>query len=256
VKAGGGSKTLLRGAPGDMAADHAGQPEDPTHCLKPEAYMLKLGEKGAILQRDKSTYAIAPHVPCGLVTPELLRRIADVSEKYGAQAVKITGATRIAIIGIEEQHIDAAWQELQLDKGAAVGLCVRSIRACPGTTYCRIGKQDALAVGMALDRRYHGKELPGKFKMAVSGCHLSCSESWVRDIGLIGQKEGWQVVIGGNVGAEPRIGEEIITGQDDEQVLETVDKVVACYQENAKKGERLGKLIDRIGLEPFKAAVG
>ena len=31
--------------------------------------MLKLGEKGAIIQRDKETYAIAPHIPCGVVTP-------------------------------------------------------------------------------------------------------------------------------------------------------------------------------------------
>ena len=217
--------------------------------------MLKLGEKGAILQRDKQTYAIAPHIPCGVVTPELLRRIADVSEKYNAQTIKITGATRIAIVGIREEDVDQVWQEIQLDKGAAVGLCVRSIRACPGTTYCRLGKQDALEIAMKLDQRYHAMVLPGKFKMAVSGCHLSCSESWVRDIGLIGLKDGWQVVIGGNVGAEPRIAQEIASGLDDDDALRAVDKLVQCYQEVAKKGERLGKTIDRIGLEPFKAAL-
>ena len=217
--------------------------------------MLKLGEKGAILQRDKQTYAIAPHIPCGVVTPELLRRIADVSEKYNAQTIKITGATRIAIVGIREEDVDQVWQEIQLDKGAAVGLCVRSIRACPGTTYCRLGKQDALEIAMKLDQRYHAMVLPGKFKMAVSGCHLSCSESWVRDIGLIGLKDGWQVVIGGNVGAEPRIAQEIASGLDDDDALRAVDKLVQCYQEFAKKGERLGKTIDRIGLEPFKAAL-
>ena len=53
--------------------------------------MLKLGEKGAIIQRDKETYAIAPHIPCGLVTPEMLRKLADVAEKYKAQAIKIKG---------------------------------------------------------------------------------------------------------------------------------------------------------------------
>jgi NAD(P)H-nitrite reductase large subunit len=217
--------------------------------------MLKLGEKGAILQRDNKTYAVAPHIPCGVVTPELLRRIADVAEKYNAQAIKITGATRIAIVGLEEEHIDQVWDDLKLDKGAAVGLCVRSIRACPGTTFCKIGRQDALGIGMELDQRYHGKELPGKFKMAVSGCHLSCAESWVRDIGLIGKKSGWQVIIGGNVGAEPRIGEEITSGLDDDQVLQVVDKLVQYYQKNANKNERLGKLIDRIGMTPFKEAV-
>jgi NAD(P)H-nitrite reductase large subunit len=217
--------------------------------------MLKLGEKGAILQRDNKTYAVAPHIPCGVVTPELLRRIADVAEKYKAQAIKITGATRIAIVGLEEEHIDSVWDDLKLEKGAAVGLCVRSIRACPGTTFCKIGRQDALGIGMELDQRYHGKELPGKFKMAVSGCHLSCAESLVRDVGLIGKKSGWQVVIGGNVGAEPRIGQEIASGLDDTQVLKAVDKLVQCYQENANKNERLGKLIDRIGMTPFKEAI-
>jgi len=218
--------------------------------------MLKLGEKGAILQRDNKTYAVAPHIPCGVITPELLRRIADVSEKYNAKAIKITGAARIAIVGIKEEHIDQVWDELQLEKGAAVGLCVRSVRACPGTTFCKVGRQDALGIGMELDKRYHAKELPGKFKMAVSGCHLSCAESWVRDIGLIGKKDGWTVVIGGNVGAEPRIGQEIISDQDDDNVLHIVDEIVQCYQENAKKGERLGKLIERIGIRPFKDAVG
>ncbi len=217
--------------------------------------MLKLGEKGAILQRDNKTYAVAPHIPCGVVTPEMLRKIADVAEKYNAQAIKITGATRIAIVGLDEEHIDQVWDDLQLDKGAAVGLCVRSIRACPGTTFCKIGQQDALGVGMELDQRYHGKELPGKFKMAVSGCQLSCAESWVRDIGLIGKKDGWQVVIGGNVGAKPRIGEEIVSGLDDSLVLEVVDKIVQYYKENAKKNERLGKMINRIGMTPFKDAI-
>ncbi|MGB8718428.1 MAG: NAD(P)/FAD-dependent oxidoreductase [Desulfobacterales bacterium] len=217
--------------------------------------MLKLGEKGAILQRDKKTYAIAPHIPCGLVTPELLRKIADVSEKYHAQAIKITGATRIAIIGLEEEVIDQVWDELQLDKGAAVGLCVRSVRSCPGTTFCRLGQQDALGIGMELDKRYHGMELPGKFKMAVSGCQLSCSESWVRDVGLIGKKDGWQVVIGGNVGAAPRIAQELATGLENDPALRVVDQIVAFYQENANKGERLGKMIERLGLDPFRDAV-
>ena len=217
--------------------------------------MLKLGEKGAIPQKDNETYAIAPHIPCGVVTPELLRKIADVSEKYDAKAIKITGATRMAIVGLKEEDIDSAWEDLKLDKGAAVGLCVRSVRTCPGNTFCKLGKQDALGIGMALDKRYHSLELPGKFKMAVSGCKLSCSESWVRDIGLIAFPEGWTIVIGGNVGMTPRIAQELITGLDDDRVLSACEQIIDCYKAHAKKGERLGKTIERIGLDPFKEAV-
>jgi NAD(P)H-nitrite reductase large subunit len=176
-------------------------------------------------------------------------------DRENAQAIKLTGATRVAIIGLKEADIDAAWRDLQLEKGAAVGLCVRSVRACPGTTFCRIAKQDALGMGMALDKNFHSMELPGKFKMAVSGCHLSCAESWVRDIGLIGQQDGWQLVIGGNVGAAPRIAQELITGLDDAQVMAAIDKTVTYYKENGKKGERLGKMIERVGLAPFQGAV-
>ena len=214
--------------------------------------MLRLGEKGAIPQRDNETFAIAPHIPCGLITPELLRRIADTAEKYSAKAIKITGAARIAIIGLKEEDIDAAWDTLNLGKGAAVGLCVRSIRTCPGNTYCKLGQQDALKMGLTLDEIYHGMQLPGKFKMAVSGCHLSCSESWVRDIGLIGNKDGWALVIGGNVGAEPRIAQECANSLDESSALTAIDKVVGYYQLNAKKGERLGKMIDRVGIDVFK----
>jgi NAD(P)H-nitrite reductase large subunit len=217
--------------------------------------MLKLGEKGAIPQRDKQTYAIAPHIPCGVVTPDLLRKLADVAEKYDAQAMKITGATRIAIVGLKEEDIDSVWEELGMDKGAAVGLCVRSIRACPGKSFCSLGKQDALGLGMKLDVVYHGYELPGKFKMAVSGCKLSCSESWVRDVGLIGEADGWRLMAGGNVGASPRIANELMTGLNDTQAMEAVKKIVGFYQKKAKKGERLGKMIDRMGIEPLKESV-
>lgn len=218
--------------------------------------MLKLGEKGAIIQRDKETYAIAPHIPCGLVTPDLLRKIADVAEKYEAKALKITGATRIAIVGLKEEDIEGVWEDLSMPKGAAVGLCVRSVRACPGKAFCKIGQQDALGMGMKLDSIYHGLELPGKFKIAVSGCNLNCAESWVRDVGLFGKPKGWTLVIGGNVGAKPRIADELAGDLSDEEALGAVDKVIVCYRDNAKKGERLGKMIERVGLEPFREAVG
>ena len=217
--------------------------------------MLKLGEKGAIPQNDNETYAIAPHVPCGVVTPSLLRTLADVAGKYEAKALKITGATRIALVGIKEQDVDDAWNDLGMATGHAVGLCVRSVRACPGTTFCKLGKQDALGMGMELDGIYHGMQLPGKFKMAVSGCKLNCAESWVRDIGLYGNADGWVLLVGGNVGARPRIAQELIAGLDADQALGSIEKVVAFYKENAKKAERMGKMIDRIGLEALRAAV-
>ncbi len=217
--------------------------------------MLKLGEKGAILQRDNQSYAVAPHIPCGVLSPKLLRKLADVAEKYGAKALKITGATRIAIVGLKEEDIDAVWRDLGMSAGAAVGLCVRSIRACPGTTFCKLGKQDALGVGLALDEKYHGFQLPGKLKMSVSGCLLNCAESWVRDIGLTGYEDGWMLTAGGNVGAKPRIGQELTKGLSNDQALAKVENILKYYKENAKKGERLGMMIERLGIDSLRSVV-
>ena len=189
------------------------------------------------------------------MTPALLRKLADIAEKYQAEALKITGATQVAIVGIKEEDIDKVWTDLDLQPGRAVGLCIRSIHPCPGTTSCKLGQQDALGVGLNLDTVYHGMELPGKCKMAVSGCQINCPDSSVRDIGLIGKPNGWTLLIGGNVGAEPRIAQELVTGLNDLQVLEAVERGVQCYKQNGKKGERIGKMIDRMGLNLFKNAV-
>ena len=217
--------------------------------------MLEDGQKGVIIQRDKKTYAIAPHIACGVVSAETLRRIADVSEKYGAQALKITSAARIAIVGIEEKDVDAVWSELGMSPGFAVGLCVRSVKACPGTTFCKRGMQDSLAVGMKLDGKYHGMELPGKFKLGISGCANQCAETCIKDVGLVGMKNGWKVLVGGNGGGKARLSAEIAKDLTTEEAMELVDKTIEYYKANARPHQRLGAMIDKMGFEEFKAAV-
>jgi NAD(P)H-nitrite reductase large subunit len=217
--------------------------------------MLQDGEKGAIIQRDKRTYAVAPHVPCGVIQPEQLRKLADVAEKYGAQAIKITSAARIALVGLEEKDIDAVWKDLGMSPGFAVGLCVRSVKACPGTTFCKKGKQDSLGLGMKFDGKYHGVELPGKCKIGVSGCTNQCAETSFKDIGLVGMKDGWKVLVGGHGGGKARIADELVRVEDDAQAMEMVDKVVDFYRANAKKHQRIGAMIDKMGFDEFKSAV-
>jgi NAD(P)H-nitrite reductase large subunit len=92
-------------------------------------------------------------------------------------------------------------------------------------------------------------------KMAVSGCQLNCSEAVVRDIGLVGKAEGWTLMIGGNVGPKTRLATELTEALDDEAALALVERLGAFYRDNGKKGERLGKMVARTGMEPFEALV-
>nr|WP_195945575.1 NAD(P)/FAD-dependent oxidoreductase [Paraclostridium bifermentans] len=215
--------------------------------------MKDLLDKGAVLQRDKKTYAIAPHVPAGLITSDQLRKLADVADKYNAKAIKITAAQRIALVGLEENDIDSAWQDLGMKPGAAIGLCVRSIKTCPGTSFCKRGFKDSVSIGLKLDDRYHGMNLPNKLKIGVSGCPNSCADNHTRDIGLMGTPKGWTVFVGGKGGTIPRLGDRLVMGIPDGKVLDLVDDIVNLYSDNANNKERLGAYIDRVGFEEFAA---
>ena len=219
--------------------------------------MLKDGEKGVIRQRGKENvqYAIAPHIPCGMVTPAQLRNLADVAEKYGVDALKLTSAARIALIGLKEEQVDAAWQDLGMDPGHATGLCVRSIKVCPGTDYCRLGQQNSIKMGMALDRRYHGMVLPSKMKMGVSGCKIQCAENCIKDISLYGTKDGWSVMIGGNGSARPRLADLLVEDLAYDAALKLVADIMAYYKTHSKR-ERMGRMVERIGLEKIKKDLG
>jgi len=212
-------------------------------------------EKGAIIQRDKETYAIAPHIAGGIASPDLLRKIADVSEKYGAAAIKVTSAQRLAIVGLKEEDLDNIWEELDMKPAAAIGLCVRSVKICPGTTFCKRGQQDSVGLGLKLDEKYHGMELPSKLKIGVSGCMNSCAESAIKDIGIMGTPKGFTVMVGGSAGLKPRLADVIAEELDEEEVLDLVDKIITYYKTHTKK-HRLGRVIDDIGLETFKSEVG
>jgi NAD(P)H-nitrite reductase large subunit len=212
-------------------------------------------EKSAILQRDRETYAIAPHIPGGITDTTTLRRICDVADKYGVEAIKITSAQRIALIGVREEELDDIWADLAQTPGAVAGLCVRSVKICPGTTYCKRGVQDSIGLGLKLDSIYHAMELPGKMKMGVAGCRLSCAEVWVKDIGVIGTLKGWDIVVGGTAGVRPRLADVLVEEVASQaEVLAIVAKIIAYYKTNPKQ-ERIGRIIEEIGIDKFREAV-
>lgn len=211
-------------------------------------------EKGAILQRDRETYAIAPHIPGGLTESATLRKICDVADRYGLQ-LKLTSAQRIMLIGIREGDLDRVWSELAEKPGAAIGLCVRSIKICPGTTYCKRGVQDSISLGLKLDATYHAMVLPNKMKMGVSGCMVSCAESALKDIGVVATAKGWRILVGGNAGARPRLADLLTDVEaDEERVLEVVDRVVSWYR-GCGREVRLGRLIEEMGIDAFRQQV-
>jgi NAD(P)H-nitrite reductase large subunit len=110
-------------------------------------------------------------------------------------------------------------------------------------------------MGMEIDKRYHGYQVPNKLKMGVSGCINNCAETPVKDIGFVGKPKGWTLVVGGSAGSRPQISRELASNLTDKEALDICDKIIKYFEAEAKKSERMGRFIDRVGFETFKEAV-
>lgn len=208
------------------------------------------------LQRIKNgqrRYAITPRIPAGFIQPDQLQKYIEVAKTFGA-VLKLTGSQRIMITNLKAEDVDKAWEMLGMEPAHTVSNRVRSVKICPGTTFCKRAKQDSVKLGMQIERKYISKEMPSKMKIGVSGCPNSCSESVMKDVGVIGTVEGWNVYAGGSGGAHPRIGDFIASVTTEKEALALVDRIIEFYKANAQI-ERMGEFIDRIGLEAFKHAV-
>ena len=208
--------------------------------------------RGAFIQRDKKTYAIVPRTPMGLVTPDILENIARVVRKHNIPVIKITSAQRMALVGLRPEIVEQVWEELGMNVGPAVEICVHYVQACPGNALCKFGIQDSLGLGAKLEKIFVGTDIPAKAKMGISGCPFNCGESYLRDFGAFGKKSGWTVIFGGNSGGKPRIGDVIAEKLNEEEVIELAKKCFNYYGAGAKKKERTARFIERIGIDEFK----
>jgi NAD(P)H-nitrite reductase large subunit len=210
---------------------------------------------GAILQRDKETYAIVPRTPVGLLTPDDLEALAGVARKYNIPVIKITSGQRFALVGLKKEDVDSVWQELNMDVGKATELCLHYVQACPGTAVCKFGVQDSLGLGTEIEAFFTEMELPAKVKIGISGCPFCCGESFVRDIGILGKKNGWTFIVGGSSARRPRIGDILTENLSKKEVIDLTRRTLEYYRDKSKKKQRMARFIDRIGIENFKDAI-
>ena len=211
--------------------------------------------KGAILQRDKQTYAIVLRTPVGMVTPDELENIAKVAREYNIPGIKITSGQRFALVGMKKEAVEDIWKELKMDVGKATELCLPYVQACPGMAVCKFGVRDSLGLGIKLEGFSSGMDLPAKVKIGISGCPFCCGESFVRDFGIFGKKNGRTVTVGGSSVRRPRIGDVLEKDLSGDEVIDLTKRVLAYYREKAKKRERTARFVDRMGFENLQEAI-
>ncbi len=217
--------------------------------------------KGAILQRDEETYAIAARLTAGVFDVETGRRIAEVAEKYGVQTLKVTGDGRLALIGIAQEDIDAAYADMGVKPQPGTALCQQCIKACPGSTYCQRGQRDTINMAREIAQNlYPYPKISSKIKIGIAGCFNSCAEPAIKDIGLIGLPKGWVLMVGGAGGKDPMIAETVARDLSDEEALKAIEKIMKYYRGASMsprtRNQRLGVILKKEGLGRLRGIIG
>jgi nitrite reductase (NADH) large subunit len=209
----------------------------------------------ANIQKD-GTFSVVPQMKGGCTTPEQLRRIADVAEKYRVPLVKLTGGQRIDLLGIRKEDLPKVWADLDMPSGYAYGKSFRTVKTCVGSDFCRYGLGDSTALGIAIETRFQGLESPAKMKLAVTGCPRNCAEAYVKDVGVVAVDGGrWEIYVGGAAGAHVRKGDLLATVDTPAEVITLTGRFLQYYRENANWLERTYAFVPRVGIERIRRTV-
>ena len=63
----------------------------------------------------------------------------------------MTASQRIMITNLKAEDVDKAWEMLGMEPAYTVSNRVRSVKICPGTTFCKRAKQDSVHLGMQIE---------------------------------------------------------------------------------------------------------
>jgi len=207
---------------------------------------------GAIRPCGKGLYIVMVRTAFGDISAELLNSLNKIVQDLGLSGMRVTAQQRMQLINVPEDKLKEVVDRL----GQVVGdISKYPVGACAGIKLCRFGVQDSTAMAEKLEEFLNAFELPSKLKSGVSGCSMSCGESYVRDVGLVGTKKGWTVLFGGNAGKGARKADTLAEGVSDEQAFEIIGKALDFYRENAKKKERTARFVERVGIDAVMEAV-
>ena len=208
----------------------------------------------ANIQKD-NTFSVVPQMKGGVTTPDELRRIADVADKYNIPMVKVTGGQRIDLLGVKKEDLVHVWKDLGMQSGHAYGKSIRTVKTCVGSEFCRFGTQNSTQMGIDLETMLANMWSPHKVKLAVSGCPRNCAEAGIKDVGVIAVDSGWEIYVGGNGGIKTEVAQFLAKVKTADEVKEFSGAFLQLYREEAHYLDRTVHYIARVGLDYVKRKI-
>jgi ferredoxin-nitrite reductase len=180
-------------------------------ALEPRPMADKHGHIGVHAQTQPGFNYLGVVLPVGRITAQQMRGLAEISERFGSGTLRLTVWQNLLISDVADHDVGVCIAALQaLGIGVEASAVRRGLVACTGNAGCKFAasntKGHALRLADYLETRL-AVDLP--VNIHLTGCHHSCAQHYVGDIGLLAQKidrgeesvEGYHVYIGGGAAA-------------------------------------------------------
>lgn len=200
-------------------------------------------------QKQEKTNYIGVVVPVGRLEVAQMHALADISGELGDGDIRLTVWQNLIISGVEDHNLEAAKARIE-----ACGLewQANSIRAglvaCTGSSGCKFAGADtkgqALEIAEYVEKRI---DLDQPINIHLTGCHHTCAQHYIGDLGLIGARvaiddegedtvDGYHIFVGGGFGENAKIGRELVhdaKADDCPVLIENILKAYMDKRENA-----------------------
>jgi ferredoxin-nitrite reductase len=212
----------------------------PLEDCEPRPPVNKHAHIGFHPQKQAGLYYVGVALPVGKLTVAQMRGIAAIAERYGSGTLRLTVWQNLLISDIREQDIAAVKEAIQdLDLAWRANSIRAGLVACTGNTGCKFSaantKYHAERIAEYLEQ---GIELDQPINIHLTGCHHSCAQHYIGDIGLLACKiargddqevEGYHIFVGGGYGSEQRLAHAIRRNVPADEAPAYLKTLLECY---------------------------
>ncbi|MFY9959246.1 NirA family protein [Bradyrhizobium sp.] len=216
----------------------------PADAIAPRPAFDRMAHIGVHQQKQQGLNWIGVVLPLGKLTGDQMRGLAKIAQDLGDGEIRLTVWQNLLISGVRDENVALA--SAAIDK---LGLAVKASQiragliACTGNTGCKFAASDtkrhAAEIGDWCERRVN---VDSPLNIHLTGCHHSCAQHYISDIGLLAAKvpgateddavEGYHLFAGGGFGPDAEIGQEVYRDVKAEDTPKTVERLLKAYLTN------------------------
>jgi ferredoxin-nitrite reductase len=191
-------------------------------------------------QREPGKYYLGVVLPVGRLRSDQLRELANIADRHGSGVIRLTVWQNLLISDIDEHEIPAVKQAIERAglSWLATNIC-SGLVACTGNAGCKFAasntKSHALQLAEYLESRL---QLDQMVNIHLTGCHHSCAQHYIGDIGLLGTKvpvgdemtEGYHLFVGGGYGEHREIGRQLAASVTIDDLPPMIEHLLSAWQ--------------------------